>query len=118
MQTKPRFERSTFIEQYPVVTDDTGNTMMLTLVEATPQSVNGEFVVSPYRFWVVIGKRQEKWGNGVVSYEDHCYWKAKDKEMIKTEVNGLVIEEYAAGGHFMFPQDGLGLKTSFRISKP
>ena len=44
MQVKPRFETYKILEQYPILTDDTGNEMCLTLLEVKLPSDEDEIM--------------------------------------------------------------------------
>lgn len=115
MQVKPRFESYSILEAHPIVTDDTGNEMCLTLVEAKLHSDSFEVMESSYRFWVVMGKKQVQWASKAVSYESIAYWNAEVRSLFKGEVNGFLIEELSAGTHALTGQKGL--RTKFEIIK-
>lgn len=123
MQVKPRFDNYKFLEQFPIIKDDTGNELCLSLIEAKLPNTNSEFVISYYKYWTVVGKKQDKWGNGAISYSDIAYWKEKNKKLLKIEINGFLIEEIDAGLHHIFcagipkNENDFGQRTSF-IIKP
>jgi hypothetical protein len=123
MQVKPRFDFYKFLEHHPIIKDDTGNELCLTLVEAKLPSYPHEFVESTYKFWTIIGRNQRQWNNKAVSYESTAFWKSKERKLLKIELNGLIIEELTDGTHYVFaasvpPKEEIGCRTTFIISSP
>ena len=116
MQVKPRFETYKILEQYPILTDDTGNEMCLTLLEVKLPSDEDEIMESTYKFWTVIGKKQEQYNNKAVGYENIAFWKAKTKHLFKDIVHGFTIEEKEDGVHCVFDVEK-GLRTFFKINR-
>ena len=127
MQVKPRFETYKILEQYPFLKDDTGNEMCLTFLEVKLPSDEDEVIESTYKFWVVIGKKQEQWNNKAVGYESNAFWKTKTKEkLFKDIVQGFTIEEKESGEHCIFDTGNYfsdfskvekGLRTRFKITR-
>lgn len=118
MQVKPRFETYKIIEQHPILKDDTGNEMCLTLLEVKLPSNEDEVMESPYRFWTVIGKNQHQWLNKAVSYDGVAYWRSQQKDKLFNDVvNGFAIEEKEHGEHSIIDKNTKGSTTIFKISR-
>ncbi len=112
MQVKPRFEKYRFLEKHFITKDDTGNMMYLTLIESN------EPEKEEITFYRIIGHKQEKWSNGAISYSENAYWKSCKKELLKININNMIIEEYISGNHHMFndiPLNPPHIRTSFKI---
>lgn len=117
MQVKPRFETYKILEQYPLIKDDTGNEMCLTLLEAKLPSSDDVIVESTYKFWSVIGKNQQQWNNKAVSYSSVAFWKTKTKDkLFKSVIRGFIIEEKEDGEHRLIDNNP-GLRTVFKIKR-
>ena len=123
MQVKPRFQSYKILEEFYLLTDDTGNKFNLVLIEVKlPDSID-EIVETTYKFWTVIGNnKQITWSNKAVSYEDVCYYKDKVKaNLFKEIINGFNIEEVVSGFHHVFVTDNIkeqeGLRTTFTIKR-
>ena len=116
MQLKPRFKDYKILEQHPILKDDTGNEMCLTLIEAHIPSNENEVTESPYRYWCVIGKNIVQWGNKATSHESIAYWKLTEKSMFNGVVNGFTIEEKPDGKHNVF-EGIIGLRTRFNLTR-
>jgi len=112
MQVKPRFKKYKIVEQHFILTDDTGNEMCLTLFDV--ELKNGDIEESKM-IWEVVGKRQERWDNGAISYDNVAYWKSDKKELFNGIINGFNIREIENGGHNMFSKEK-GLRTAFIVS--
>jgi hypothetical protein len=122
MQVKPRFESYKILETHPIVIDDTGNQISLTLISATLPSDKDEIVTTPYQFWAVIGKNQVVWGNKAISYDSAAFWKHDNKrKLISTIINDIEITEVEDGEHGLFiiprTQEIPGKRTRFKIKK-
>ena len=116
MQVKPRFESYKFLEQYPIVKDDLGNEMCLTLVEAKIKSNMFERVHSVYQYWAIVSKTKEQYNNGAVGYSRDAFWDCEklDRELIHNSINGIEFKEVECGKHSMFP-NRFGIKTRFEF---
>lgn len=123
MQTLPRFKSYKILQQYPIITDSTGNEINLTLFEVWLNSNNDEIIQTAYQFWTVCGKAQEKWQNGAISYKSEAYWQGMYRELLTTTItttDGLhfKIEEIVSMfPHHMYGNDQPGTKTYFKIYK-
>lgn len=120
MQVKPRFEHYNILEQHPIVKDDTGNDMCLTLFEVKLNTTEDELINSTYTFWTVVGQRKFVWNNKAVSYSSEAFWNSKKNQgqMLKTEIKGLKIVEVISGEHCLFDPNGkeTGTRTRFILN--
>jgi hypothetical protein len=115
MQVKPRFESYKVLKQIPLLKDDLGNDMCLTLLEVKLNSNIFEIVESPYTFWTVLGKNQEQYSNKSIAHSHVAFWREK-KSFFKDIVEGMLVEEIIDGQHFLF-SDIVGVRTIFKISR-
>jgi hypothetical protein len=128
MQVKPHFESYKILEQHPILKDDTGNEMCLTLFEVKLKDNENEVTETAYQFWRVVGKTQIQHNNKAISYECEAYWNANQrKNMYKGVVNGFLVEEAYYGVHNVFNKvfdrndpdeiNKLDIKTSFKLKR-
>lgn len=118
MQVKPRFEHYSIIEQHPIVKDDTGNDMCLTLFEVKLNSSEDQLINSTYTFWTVVGHRKVVWNNKAISYSSEAFWNYKKNQLLNTEIKGLKIVEVISGEHCLFDPKGkeTGTRTRFILN--
>lgn len=125
MQVAPCYQRHKVLNRYPLVKDDTGNTISLTKMSVMAKAYPDLYVEESYVIWTVLGEKQETWGNGALSYSSYAFWRGegREKNLLEVEIEGFLIKEEVAGGHHVFrtgyieePNDS-GVKTKFTLKK-
>lgn len=117
MQVKPRFDKYSFIEQHSIIKDDCGNDMCLTLLEVFYPKDEYEIQEEGYKFWTVIGRNREVWGNKAIGYEGVAFWNNKKRDLLTIKIKDFIITEINNGEHNLFDKDKQGLRTIFKIEK-
>ena len=91
---------------FPIAKDDYGNDLWLVFVNT--KNKNGWCRHCGY---FVMSKNKEEHG-----YVEEAYWKTKEKELIKIEKDGFMIEEYNERQHRLEDKEP-NLVTRFYIRK-